>query len=265
MKQLIKVPLKKALAAVNVFPTAMTDPGDLRSLIRALRPVATDRELIRLGPNADGGYLVPDDLEGIEACFSPGVSTTSGFEKDCADRGIRAFLADKSVDGPAESHELFHFTKRFVGAVSDENFMTLDGWVNDSLSTSDTDLLLQIDIEGAEFEVFLSASEALIKRFRIIVAEFHWLDQLWSRPYFNLARRAFDKILKDHICVHVRPNNCCGSVTRAGIEIPSVMEFTFLRNDRIGRTADRTDFPHKLDHPDTDGPPLVLPRSWYSG
>lgn len=264
MKQLLKAPIKKALEAVNVFPTAATDPDEMRSLIRSLRPVATDRELIRLGPNTDGGYLVPDDLEGIEACFSPGVNTESRFEKDCADRGIKAFLADKSVDGPAESHELFHFTRKFVGAVSDKDFITLDRWVSDSLSTTDTDLLLQIDIEGAEFEVFLSTSEELIQRFRIIVAEFHWLTQLWSRPYFDLARRAFDKVLKNHTCVHIRPNNCCGSVTRSGIEIPSVMEFTFLRNDRIGRTADRTDFPHRLDHPDEHGPLLVLPHSWYS-
>jgi hypothetical protein len=257
--------LKKALAAVNVYATPMTDPGDMRRLIRSLRPVATDRDLIRLGPNADGGYLVPDDLEGIEACFSPGVSTISGFELDCAKHGIQVFLADQSVDGPAESHELFHFTKKFVGAVSDENHMTLDDWVNDSLSTSETDLILQIDIEGAEYEVFLSASEELIHRFRIIVAEFHWLDQLWSKPYFELARRAFDKILKEHTCVHIRPNNCCGSVMIAGIEMPAVMEFTFLRNDRIVRTTERTDFPHKLDHPDAEGPALVLPPSWYSG
>ena len=265
MKQLLKAPLKKALAAVNVFPTAMTDPADMQSLIRSLRPVATDHELIRLGPNADGGYLIPDDLDGIEACFSPGVSTASGFEKDCADRGIKAFLADRSVDGPAEPHELFHFTKKFVGAVTGEDFITLDAWVSSSASAPDTDLILQIDIEGAEFEVFLSASERLMKRFRIIVAEFHWLDQLWSRPYFALARRAFDKILKNHTCVHLHPNNCCDAVTRAGITVPSVMEFTFLRNDRFSRTAERTDFPHRLDHPDADGPPLVLPRCWYSG
>jgi hypothetical protein len=264
MKQLLKAPIKKALAAVNVFPTPLTDPGDMGRFIRSLQPVATDRDLIRLGPDADGGYLIPDDLDGIEACFSPGVSTVSGFEKDCADRGIKVFLADKSVEGPAESHELFGFTKKFVGAVSDKDFMTLDGWVNDSLTTLDTDLILQIDIEGAEYEVFLSASEGLIKRFRIIVAEFHWLEQLWSRPYFDLAKRAFDKILRDHTCVHIHPNNCCGSVKKAGLDIPSVMEFTFLRNDRIHRTSARTDFPHPLDRDNLPETPLVLPKCWFA-
>lgn len=42
--------------------------------------VPDSKDLIRLGPNGDGGYLVPDDLTGIEACFSPGVCATSEFE-----------------------------------------------------------------------------------------------------------------------------------------------------------------------------------------
>lgn len=146
MIQLFKSSLKSALAAANIFPTVMTDPDELRSLIRKLRPVQTEKNLIRLGPHGDGGYLVPDDLEGIEACFSPGVSTVSGFESDCAERGMRVFLADKSVDRPPDDHTLFHFTKRFIGAFSNEDFMTMDDWVSSSLPETDSDLLLQVDI-----------------------------------------------------------------------------------------------------------------------
>ena len=65
----------------------------------------------RLGPDGDGGYLVPDDLAGIEYTFSPGVSTESGFEAALAARGQRVFLADYSVDGPAEANANFAFEK----------------------------------------------------------------------------------------------------------------------------------------------------------
>jgi hypothetical protein len=88
--------------------------------------MSTDKELIRLGPEGDGGYLVPNDLAEIEACFAPGVSVISGFEKDCADIGIKVFLADKSVDHPAESHKLFYFTKKYVGVTTSDDFMTID-------------------------------------------------------------------------------------------------------------------------------------------
>lgn len=264
MANIFKETVRKVLGSANVFPTVLTGKDELLRFLEELHPVATNHELIRLGPNGDGGYLVPDDLDGIEACFSPGVNDVSGFESDCARRGIKAFLADASVEKPAEENELFHFTKKFVGAVSSDDFMTLDDWVASSLPGTGSDLLLQIDIEGAEYEVFLSASESLMRRFRIIVVEFHNLEQLWNKPYFDLAKRAFEKINKFHSCVHIHPNNCCGAVERDGIVIPSVMEFTFLRNDRIERSSPQTNFPHALDFDNTPNATLVLPKSWYT-
>ena len=241
----------------------MTDLRDIRSLIKKLYPLSTNKELIRLGPKGDGGYLLPNDLVGIQACFSPGISSVSGFEKDCADLGIKVYLADKSIDRPADEHELFHFTKKFVGAISDNGFMTLENWVDSSMPDTKSDLLLQIDIEGFEYEVFLSTSEDILQRFRIIVAEFHQLDQLWSRPFFNFASRAFDKVLQAHTCVHIHPNNCCGHLKINGIDIPRVMEFTFLRKDRIENTSYQRNFPSSLDYDNTPNPSLTLPKCWY--
>jgi len=263
MKEFLKSTLAKALAPGNVFPTRITDKNDIESLIINLYPVSTDKKLIRFGPNSDGGYLLPDDLQGIEACFSPGVSFVSGFEKECADRGIKVFLADKSVESPVDSHPLFHFTKKFVGVTTNDEFMTIDDWVNDSLPNSQNDLLLQIDIEGFEYEVFLAMSDKLLNRFRIIVAEFHQIDNFWSKPFFNIASRAFYKILQTHTCLHIHPNNNGTTLNRDGLEMPQLLEFTFLRNDRFSKSDYRNDFPHHLDFDNVDGRNLVLGSSWY--
>jgi hypothetical protein len=213
---------------------------------------------------SDPSYLIPDDLSNISACFSPGVSGVSGFEKACTNRGMQVFLADKSVDGPAEPDEAFHFSKKFLGATSNDDFMTLDEWVNASLPERDSDLLLQMDIEGHEYEVLLSASDALMKRFRIIVVEFHSLDQLWSKPFFRLVSPVFEKILQTHACVHIHPNNCRSSSVVAGIEIPPVMEFTFLRTDCMSNSIYRSDFPHPLDFDNTGKAAIPLPQCWYA-
>jgi hypothetical protein len=130
--------------------TERTPASDLRQLIDKLRPLKSN--LLRIGPAGDGGYLLPDDLEGIEFAFSPGVSTESGFEADLARRGLRVFMADFSVDRPGESHENFVFEKKFVGCMSDERFMTMDEWKERSLPGYAGDLLLQMDIEGFEYE-----------------------------------------------------------------------------------------------------------------
>jgi Methyltransferase FkbM domain len=219
--------------------------------------------MIRLGPRGDGGYLVPDDLVGISACFSPGVASLSGFERDCAERGMQVFMADRSVDGPAEMHESFHFTKKFVGATTNDGAMTMDDWVREAIPESDDDLLLQMDIEGSEYETFLSTSDSTLRRFRIIATEFHDLDKVFNRPFFSLIRATVDKLLQTHVCVHVHPNNYLGVVRVDGLEVPKLAEFTFLRKDRFRDQGPARVFPHPLDSDNTPNAHVSLPKCWY--
>jgi len=251
------------LISKNGFVTLRTAKSDLLSLIRKLSPVVSDKELIRLGPAGDGGYLVPNDLVGIKACFSPGVDTISGFEMDCAELGMQVFLADKSVEGPAESHELINFSKKYIGSRIDCDFDTLDNWVNSSIADDKSDLILQIDVEGYEYEIFLSCSNELMNRFRIIIAEFHDLDQLWNKPFFQIASSGFEKILQTHTCVHIHPNNYYPIYKKYGLKIPPLAEFTFLRNDRVLTSLPATKFPNPLDYDNTNNAPLQLPSDWY--
>jgi len=245
--------------------TLRTDPMAIQSLLERLHPVTNGRPLIRFGPRGDGGYLIPDDIEGISACFSPGVSEIAGFEEDCARQGIEVYLADKSVEKPPFQHDKFHFSKRFVGAYTDSDYITLDDWVNSSMHETESPIMLQMDIEGSEYEAFLSASGKLMKRFRIIVAEFHNINQLVNLPFFNLAARAFEKILHTHTCVHIHPNNYgyMGKPEDRELWLPSGMEFTFLLTDRVKDPVFRTDFPHALDFDNSDFPHLPLPACWF--
>jgi hypothetical protein len=122
-----------------------------------------------------------------------------------------------------------------------------------------------MDIEGGEYETLLAASPRLLGRFRIMVIEFHSLDQLWNEPFFVLVSRLFEKLLATHAVVHIHPNNCCGSVKSAGLEIPRIAEFTLLRRDRLRATGYRTAFPHPLDRSNVKKKKrLLLAPCWYS-
>ncbi|MBE2185826.1 MAG: FkbM family methyltransferase [Rhodothermales bacterium] len=264
MKDTFRSLVVAMLARQNAFPTGRIPRQDLLALVRALRPVMPAQPLVRLGGDGDGGYLVPDDLDGLTACYSPGVNDVSRFEKDCAARGMDVYMADRSVEGPAEPDPRFHFLPAYVGAFSDDGFVTLDAWVEANTPEGTGDLLLQMDIEGYEYEVLLAASEALLRRFRIVVIEFHDLDKWWSTPFFSLASRAVYKLLHTHACVHLHPNNCCGATTSDGVTVPRLMEMTFVRRDRLGMTAMRTDFPHPLDRDNTSLSTLPLPSEWYT-
>jgi hypothetical protein len=96
--------------------------NQLNDLLVSLYPVKTNFELVRIGGNNDGGYLIPNDLEGITACFSPGVDVTASFEKDLLERGIKSHLADASVDGPPNGLEVASFTKKYLDGVNTEGY-----------------------------------------------------------------------------------------------------------------------------------------------
>lgn len=240
-------------------PLPYTDRSVLTELLADLRAVTTDLPLVRLGPLGDGGYLVPDDLDGVVACFSPGVDTVSGFEADCAARGIDVFMADATVDGPAVDHPRFRFAKQHVGVCSDDRTLTFDEWAADTLGDRPGDLILQMDIEGGEWPVLLNVSDRLLERFRVIVIELHDLDLLHLRPTFELMAPAIRRLLHSHVCVHIHPNNSGGAVELQGIDLPKVIEFTFLRRDRAEATGLVTSYPHPLDVDNSHWPSLEVP------
>ena len=233
----------------------------VRDLIRRMRPRRPAHQLIRIGGANDGGYLLPDDIEGIVACFSPGVGSTSTFEEDMVGRQVPCFLADASVEAPFE-HALVNFEKKFIGVTHSETATTLDEWVG-RCAPPEGDLLLQMDVEGAEWPSLLSITEQTLRRFRIIVMEMHDLDRLLDKVGFSLIGNALDRLLFDFDVVHIHPNNSAGCVKKKEIVLPRVMEATFVRKDRAKTNGFSRKFPHPLDMPNTtELRDIVLPDIW---
>ncbi|WP_417730318.1 FkbM family methyltransferase [Rosistilla oblonga] len=247
------------------FRWPATSQTEIAALLKRLHPTVPPSGLFRMGAIGDGGYLVPDCLDGCEACYSPGVCDVSKFEKDCSSRGMRVYLADASVDRPAETDDHFFFTKKFIGAVDSSEFMTMDTWVQQTMGESGNNMLLQMDIEGFEYESILSMSNQLLQRFRIIVIEFHDMHQMWNKLAFESAiRPTFQKLLANHLCVHSHPNNNRPIFHHAGIGIPPLIEMTFLRRDSAEGALPATQFPHPLDHDCGDLPSITLPPCWHA-
>jgi hypothetical protein len=238
---------------------------DMQSLIDKCHPHLTDLELIRIGAPGDGGYLVPNDLLGISACFSPGVSNVATFESDLLDRfGIQSHLADYSVDVPPQNARQKSFEKKFLGAYTSGPYISLDDWVSRHEDGGGSfDLLLQMDIEGAEYESILGASLNVLRRFRIIVCEFHDFHQLGHPSFFKLVRSTLEKIFQSFIPVHIHPNNCGTPRNINGILVPPVFEMTLLRKDRAASRGYAELFPHPLDSKNIPfRPDVPLPRNW---
>jgi hypothetical protein len=281
-----------------------------------LKPIPCPYPLIRIGGCSDGAYLVPDDLAGVKACFSPGVCNAKDFEDDLAvGFGIRSHMCDLSSDIQAFKTEIIEgmqtFEKKWLDLPGVDSSITLDQWVNKYEPASQSgDLILQMDIEGAEYRNLLVASNSCLARFRIIVLEIHGLDVLqnrlhWKnillrstaflwmltyRPLMDLfggwslirdavnfvGRRIGPHLLVDmltrldktHACVHVHPNNCCGEFIdqKTGMNVPRVLEMTYLRKDRFSGQSSRfftPQIPNPLDIVNMpQKKPIVLNSKW---
>jgi FkbM family methyltransferase len=239
---------------------------DMLKAINLLIPSACAHELIRIGGDADGSYLIPNDLQAIEACFSPGVSNIILFEKELAERySIPSYLCDASVEqDQLDLNNSYHqFNQVWLGGYDGENTQSLDSWVAESNHCESNNLILQMDIEGAEFSSLMAASDSTLSRFRIAVIEFHWLWRIQSSRFLNTRfLPTLQKLSKHFDCVHAHANNCCGTTEIANIEVPNVLELTFYRKD-CNSAIHQPLIPHPLDILNLpQNPPIVLGWPW---
>jgi hypothetical protein len=136
MFEFLKQTMARLALENGLFLGRATDLTKVSELVRSLRPKSFDGSLVRIGPNGDGGYLIPDDIAGICACISPGVSTQCDFDVQIADRGIPVYLLDASVLGPPVQHDLFNFYPLFLGGRTIPGYTSLDDFCRENMAPS---------------------------------------------------------------------------------------------------------------------------------
>lgn len=244
---------------------SLTSEEELTRLIAELRPVVSPFPLVRIGPMADGGYLLPDDFKDIVGVVSGGIGNNAGFDLALARRGLPVVMTDRSILNPPVLHPRFRFIRKHIGSVDSPETVTLSGLLQ-NMGSSDGDLILKLDIEGAEYEALSAASVADMVRFRTIVVELHDLDKLAIAAHFGPMAAAIRKLTTNHAVVHIHPNNCAKPKAFGAISLPPVMEFTLYRRDRLADQAHwQVEFPHTLDVqnvPRKD--PVLLPFCWFT-
>ena len=75
------------------------------------------------------------------------------------------YLADYSVAGPPRARCEFVFDRKHMGANDSDIHMTLASWKDRYLPGYRADLLLRMDIEGAEYEVILGTPNEVLSSF----------------------------------------------------------------------------------------------------
>jgi hypothetical protein len=120
------------------------------------------------------------------------------------------------------------------------------------------DLILKMDIENSEWDVFDHTPEPILAKFAQIVCEFHNLSYLTDSTFRARAQRVFGKLHRLFAVVHVHGNNCCRVVNVFNITLPDLLEVTFANRARYSFVESDEIFPTPLDVPNCPHVPSIV-------
>jgi hypothetical protein len=193
-----------------------------QALFDMLQPVAlTNCQLERFGEAHDGGYLMCANLlGGVQSAYSYGIG---GYDKWGCDISTKLNLTVHQYDcfnttQPAcfRGDTVFHAecvgdaTSRVEGRVFDTitNHFARNG---DSAKR----IVLKIDVEGAEWDSFLSAPDATLEQIDQMAVEFHWTEDehfrwVQDEKHLRVVRRLKQFFHVGHI--HFNNASCIGDL-----------------------------------------------------
>ena len=108
----------------------------------------------------------------------------------------------------------------------------VSSWVNQCGVNSSSDMLLQMDIEGAEYDFFLCETSSFLKRFRYIVFELHYLHNMLTEANFESRLMPFLKKIQgcfDIVHIHPNTNTVFASVGR--LNLTHCLEITLANKE----------------------------------
>jgi len=234
----------KILKIFDRVPRKMISGQKWLSFINEFRPMNNGFDLIRLGGEGDGSYLIPNDLIAIQKLISPGVGQSRMFEDDLFEsNNITSILIDP-FSRPTHMNLGDEYLPKLMGGGGAET-VTLNSIIENQ---PEGDLILQMDIESGEYVVLSSISIENLARFRIMVIEFHRVDNWPDEIYFEqVISPIFDKIFEIFQVVHIHPHTSTGYFIYKDVKFPRFAEITFHRKDRNKQELFEQTIPNKLD------------------
>lgn len=215
-----------------------------------------DYKYVRVGADNDGGYVLLNDLPGGVA-YSFGISGDVSWDDDMAGRGYELYMYDHTIEALPHINKAFHFFKEGIADSREtEELKKLETFIKRNNHTLERDMILKIDVEGAEWGVFEDISETILKQFSQIVVEFHGLCNLEKLSRYN---DVLEKINKYHQPVHYHINNCGDVYWFDDKPYGDTIELTFANRTKYKFVEGKIKLPRNHDAPNCkDIPEIVI-------
>ena len=223
---------------------------DISRVIKLTQPVFTKKDLMRLGQNADGGYVLAPEFES-RLCLNLGVGYEVTADLDLISRNFKIFAFDGTVPNPLPEENSYLFTQKNIGYERGNDGQTNLGEIFKSHPELDDVDLMLLDIEGHEYKV-LKKELNFVTRAKQVVVEFHGLELLGDRDFALRLIEILTKLSRTHSPIHVHANNSGGNLFLGGASWPTILEVTFLKHEYCTNEINHGPFPTQLDYPNVD-------------
>ena len=250
----------------EVTPAAIGEAQFLQ-LLDELRPVdIADAEKQRFGPEKDGGYVMIAGQD-YDALYSYGIGRDMEFESHFVkENPIPVYLYDHTISGLPEENflvrlftgnkprpsSLITWKPEGIGPRRTANLNSLQGHVTENGDAEKENLLLKMDVEGAEWPSLLETPNDVLGRFKQVVIELHGLGEKTGDAYENQVK-VLRKLNKTFHLVHVHGNNYSNLRVVGNYKVPHVLEAAYVRKSDFVAVPSTTHYPMpQLDFPNAD-------------
>ncbi len=201
---------------------------------------------VRIGRNNDGGYIMLDDFSEDMKAYSIGICDDMSWDKDIHEKyGMDVYMYDHTVPYAPEKIDGCYFYQKGIAAEDrGGSFLSLRSMLKQHGDERSDNLVLKMDVEGAEWDVLNAVNEEDINRFCQIVIEFHGMTELSNREKMICALK---KINRTHQAVW--GNNYAPAEWGGSVLMPMSLEVCYVRKKSYDLENRDAFFPTELDMP----------------
>lgn len=209
------------------------------------------KRLVRIGNEHDGGYVMADDLTG-EVAYSFGIGDNPSWDLMMTQYGYDVYMYDHTISKSQLvdccSEKMHFFKKGISDSIETDELKNLEDYLRENKHEEKENMILKMDVEGAEWGFLEKVSADTLMKFSQIVFEFHdinTLDEILKKKIVN----GLHKLYLTHRVIHVHGNNWGGSISYSGRIFPDAWEVTYLRKDLVGDIKEKVVLPLAIDYP----------------
>lgn len=219
---------------------------ELKNLLKVRRNI--DNRVIRLGSMSDGGYIMLNSFEkknGI--AYSFGISNDVSWDDAIANKGYDVWQYDHTIERLPYKRNEFHYFKEGISGQDemDRPLKTLEYFLKKNGHINKRNLILKMDVEGAEWDFLETVTPSVLKQFDQIVFEMHNIVRtVDSHRILQLLK----KLNETHSLIHIHGNNTGYQLKIGDTIFPDVIETTYVNKENYDLIDDENmSFPTGID------------------